>query len=101
MSSLAAHLVPILRRSPATSTHRRAGRIAGVSHVSLGEVLRGRAHSVSVAKLEAIARAAGATEAELERLRVLAAIERGSLPVARDIDEERVARALAVLEGRS
>lgn len=106
MNRLGPFLKTILDRSPATSSHRKAAKAAGVSHVSIGEVLRGR-RSVSVDKLLDAARAAGATQTELKRARILAAIDCGyvMIPNLRDelmkpgALERRVAKAMAALDG--
>ena len=50
-------------------------------------------------KVEAFAAALRADAAELDRVRVLDALDRGALPIPAGCTEERVARAMAALEG--
>ncbi len=79
-SNLAGPLVAaILARSRRSC--RWAAEQAGVSHVALGERLRGAGPGVSLATLQAAALAAEATAEELALIADLDAIDRGALPL--------------------
>lgn len=97
------HLAPFLQALKARSglTVRALAAAAGLDgHAALGQRLRAPGH-LGLAGIEGVARSAGATPTELARVRVLDALDRGSLPIPEETSEERVERAMAVLEGRA
>lgn len=59
-----------------------------------------RPEPMTLGKILAVAARCGATSWELDRVRVLDALDRGALPIPEGCDEATVAKALAVLEGR-
>jgi hypothetical protein len=69
------------------------------THAPLGMRLRAPGHLGTAALLD-VARAAGASPIELARVRVLDALDRGSLPIPDGASEAQVAKAMAALEGR-
>lgn len=86
------YVASILARD--SRTQRYAALKAGCSHVALGERLRGDVSSLSLEKLQDAARACGASEAELETIADLHAIDRGALPLPEGttVDQVRAAR---------
>jgi hypothetical protein len=88
----------LLKRSD--RSQRWAADKAGVSHVVLNERLRGNASAMGVDKLVAVARAAGATDAEAETVADLHAIDKGAMPLDEQTTLEEVQAARAAIEAR-
>lgn len=82
-------------------SQRWAAEQIGVSHVSLGERLRGKGIGVSLERLLDVARLASASPEQLAFVADLDAIDRGALPLDEQTtpEEVRAARA-AILEAR-
>lgn len=82
-------------------SQRWAAEQLGVSHVALGERLRGRGAGVSLDRLLDVARLAHASEEQLAFIADLDAIDRGALPLDEQTTPEEVRAAReAIAEAR-
>jgi hypothetical protein len=99
-SNLAGPFVASLLLRNGQSIRWAADRV-GVSHVALGERLRGAGPGVSLERLLEVARLAHASLEQLDIITDLDALDRGSLPLDEQTTaaEVRAARA-AILEAR-
>lgn len=95
------HLAPFLSSLVVRSglSHKVIAADVGISETRLSSRLY-RPEPMTLGKVLAVATRCGATSWELDRVRVLDALDRGALPIPEGCDEATVAKALAVLEGR-
>lgn len=95
------HLAPFLWSIVERSglPHKVIAADVGISETRLSSRLY-RPEPMVLGKVLAVAARCGATSAELERVRILDALDRGVLPIPDVCDEQRIAKALTVLEER-
>lgn len=94
------HLAPFLAELASRSkvTQRDVAFVCGISQGALSKRMTSP-HGLSPSTTLAVAKAFGATPAELERAAALDAMDRGSIPLSHDVSEEAVSRAMAALRG--
>lgn len=100
MAKVYGHAAPLLQQIRSDITYEELANALGVATVSVHRRMHSPTLGLGPEKTIELAERLGATPAELKRVRVLDALDRGTLPIPDGATEQQVTKAIAALEGR-